>query len=272
MKRFLLLIALLALLVPSVLIAQGNVTLEGLASQVSELFTNQRTIMSRLSALETRTAPTPTQRPTSRPTSTPRPTRRPTSTPRPTRRLIPTPVPETVLVVTVSRGNARSGPGTQHSILGTVQEGNILQGPLQETSDWYQFCCVAGNQKAWVSKSLVALKSKGELSDWEKLKSSAFLISGGDLLRYNESHVGKLVYYDNVRVNQSLEDALLVYLVDDEHDDPLILIYSHKPIRIIEGDRIEFVAEVVGLHTYKTSGQGLLTVPLLRNRELRLVE
>ena len=275
MKRFIILVALLVLLVPSVLIAQSDVTLEGLAKQVSELSTNQRSILRRLSALETRTAPTPTRRPTRRatrkPTSTPRPTRRLTSTPRPTRTPTSTPVPETVLVVTI-RANARSGPGTEHSILGLVNYGTILQGPLQETSDWYQFCCIVGNQKAWIAKSLVTLKGKWEFTEWERLKSNAVLISGGDLLRYNESHVGKLVYYDNVHVGQSLEDALLIYLVDDEHEDPLILIYSHKPLRIIEGDRIEFVAEVVGLFTYETSGQGFLTVPLLRNRELRLIK
>ena len=67
MKRFLIMITVLALLVPGVLLAQDELTLEGLAakveglaSNVTEIFTTQDDLAQRLTAIETAIAPTPT--------------------------------------------------------------------------------------------------------------------------------------------------------------------------------------------------------------------
>ncbi len=84
MKRFLIIVAVLALLVPGALLAQDGLTLEGLAAEVeglaaklTEIFTAQNDIAQRLAAIETTVAPTATATSTRTPTST----RAPTSTP-----------------------------------------------------------------------------------------------------------------------------------------------------------------------------------------------
>ena len=264
MKRYLLIIALLALLIPGALLAQDELTLEDLAKRVDEIFGTQNDVVQRLSALETRTAPTPTPKAT--------PTPAPTSTPAPISTPTPIPVPDTVLVVTVARGNARSGPGTQYGILGVVTQGDVLQGPYQETDGWYQFCCVEDNQTAWISKTLVSLKQKAELTAWENARNSAIEVDGETLLRYNDDYVGKLVYFGNIIVIQSLDDRILVSLDSVNFEDPSWLIYENIRPRILEGDRIDFVARVISLYTYETSGRGALTVPLLEVVELRLAE
>ena len=79
MKRQLIIgISVLALVLPGILMAQGDITLEdlaaqveGLTSRVSDLFTTQDDLAQRLAAVETAIAPTPTATPS--PTVTPVP-------------------------------------------------------------------------------------------------------------------------------------------------------------------------------------------------------
>ena len=281
MKRYLIIIALLAILVPGALLAQDELTLENLHDKLTalvELVTSvvlrvqdlsdrvdaleEKKLDQRLSAIETRTVPTPTLTPT--PASTPTPTLTPTET--------PIPIPDTVLVVTVARGNARSGPGTQYDIVGVVTQGDTLTGPYQETEGWYQFCCVDDDETAWISKTLVSLKDKAELSAWETARGSAIEVDGETLLRYNDDYVGKLVYFSSAVVIQSLDEQVLVSLDNVTFEHIAWLIYENTSPRIITEDTIEFVALVIGLHTYQTSGRGALTVPLLEVIELRLSE
>ena len=254
---------------------EAELTLEGLAEKIEALFAGQEDLAStveelaaRVEELETRVAPTSTPTKTSTPVSTPTVTTTPSVTPTP----FPTPDPDSVIVVQVARGNVRSGPGTQYDIRAVVESGDILQGPIQETSGWYQFCCVNEGETAWISSSLVTIQSKEELTEWETARSAAVEIETEDLLRNMESHVGKHVYF-KAYVLQALEDRVLVMAEGGEGvQDLMWLIYDNSSPRLLEEDTIEFVGEVINLYTYETSGRGALTVPLLGVVEIRIIE
>lgn len=67
----------------------------------------------------------------------------------------PSPVPKPEVVVDIPRINARSGPGTDFSVLDQVLEGTRLEVVGRTPAgDWWQVCCVAG-QTAWVAAELV---------------------------------------------------------------------------------------------------------------------
>lgn len=254
---------------------EAELTLEALADRLEELMAGQEDLAStvealteRVEAMETRLAPTATPTITSTPVKTPTKGSTPTVTPTP----IPTADPDSVIVVQVARGNVRSGPGTQHSILAVVESGDILQGPIQETGGWYQFCCVNEGETAWISGTLVSVESRQELSEWETARSAAVEIDTEDLLRNIGAHIGKLVYF-KAYVFQSLEDRVLVFEGEGEDSlDVIYLLYENTSPRLIAEDKVEFVAEVIDLYTYETSGRGALTVPLLRVVALRIIE
>ena len=254
---------------------EAELTLGALAENIEELFAGQEDLAStvqelaeRVEELETRVAPTAT--PTKTATTVITPTTTPTHTVTPTP--IPTPDPDSVIVVQVARGNVRSGPGTQYDIVAVVESGDILQGPIQESSGWYQFCCVNEGETAWISGTLITVQSREELTEWEAARSAAVEIDNEDLLRNIEAHVGKLVYY-RAYVVQALENQVLVIQEDDVRIQDLIwLIYENSSPRLIAEDHVEFVAEVFDLYTYETAQYGMLTVPLLRVIEVRLVE
>ena len=173
---------------------EAELTLEALAEKIEELFAGQDDLAStveelaeRVKELETRVAPTATPTKTATPIITPTTTPTHTVTPTP----IPTADPDSVIVVQIARGNVRSGPGTQYDIVAVVESGDILQGPIQETSGWYQFCCVNEGETAWISSTLVTVQSREELSEWEAARSAAVEIDNEDLLRNMETHVGK---------------------------------------------------------------------------------
>ena len=182
-----------------------------------------------------------------------------------------TPTPQTVLVVYAAIGNVRSGPGTNFGIISSVKNGDILEGPTQEKSGWYEFCCVNDGKPGWISGSLVTVQNKADLSAWDNARSQSKSISGEDLMRNIDEMVGSLVYYRG-RVIQSLPDGILVTIEDDDYGNPVWVLYDHAPLRILEGDRVDFIGEVIGPYTYTTSGRGSLTVPLLENVEVRLLE
>jgi hypothetical protein len=94
---------------------------------------------------------TPTLTPT--PTFTPTPPATPTATPTftPTATPTPTPIPMPQAVVIVERLNARSGPGILYEPITIV----FLDDQFEVVGrnwpgDWWQICCVAGGQTAWV--------------------------------------------------------------------------------------------------------------------------
>ena len=254
---------------------EAELTLEALADRIEELFAGQQDLAStveelteRVEELETRLAPTATPTITSTPIIIPTVTTTPTVTPTP----IPTADPDSVIVVQIARGNVRSGPGTQYDIVAVVQSGDIFPGPIQESSGWYQFCCVNEGETAWISSTLVTVQSREELSEWEEARSAAVEIDTEDLLRNIEAHVGKLVYF-KAYVFQSLESVVLVFEGEDGDSlDVIYLVYENTSPRLLAEDKVEFVAEVIDLYTYETSGQGALTVPLLRVVELRIIE
>ena len=258
---------------------EAELTLEALAEKIEELFAGQDDLAStvkelaeRVEELETRVAPTATPTKTSTPVITPTVTTTPTVTPTVTPTPFPTADPDSVIVVQIARGNVRSGPGTQYDIVAVVESGDILQGPIQETSGWYQFCCVNEGETAWISGTLVTVQSREELTEWEEARSAAVEIDTEDLLRNIEAHVGKLVYF-KAYVFQSLESVVLVFEGEDGDSlDVIYLVYENTSPRLLAEDKVEFVAEVIDLYTYETSGQGALTVPLLRVVELRIIE
>ena len=258
---------------------EAELTLEALADRIEELFAGQQDLAStveelteRMEAMETRLAPTATPTKTSTPVITPTVTTTPTVTPTVTPTPFPTADPDSVIVVQIARGNVRSGPGTQYDIVAVVESGDILQGPIQESSGWYQFCCVNEGETAWISGTLVTVQSKEELSEWETARSAAVEIDNEDLLRNIESHVGKYVYF-KANVLQALEDSVLVMAEGGEGvQDLMWLIYDNSSPRLLAEDTIEFVGEVINLYTYETSGRGALTVPLLSVVELRIIE
>ena len=151
MKRYLIIgAAVLALLAPGLLIAQGELSLEGLADQVksltskvAEIFTTQDDLAQRLAAVETAIAPTPT------PTATPSPTVTATATHTTTTVPSPTPLPDEPFVTLQRRMNVQRGPGTHHDILGTAEAGvefDITGKNLN--GDWWQIDY--DGQSAWV--------------------------------------------------------------------------------------------------------------------------
>lgn len=137
-RQLIIVIAAVALVVPGVIMAQSDLTLEGLAARVegltakvADLFSTQDDLAQRLAAVETAIAPTPTA--TATPTETPAETHTATASPSPT-----TPSADPYLTIQ-RRMNVRRGPGTHHDILDTAESGtefNITGKNLN--GDWWQ--------------------------------------------------------------------------------------------------------------------------------------
>ena len=149
MKRHLIIGAVvLALLTPGLLMAQGELSLDGLAyqveslnSKVAEIFTTQDDLSQRLAAVETAIAPTPT--------ATPSPTVTATATHIATAVASPTPLPDEPFVTLQRRMNVQRGPGTHHDILGTAEAGAVFDITGKNLNgDWWQIDY--DGQAAWV--------------------------------------------------------------------------------------------------------------------------
>ncbi len=112
-------------------------------------------------ATPTALPPTPTSIP---PTATPVP---PAATPTP---LPPTPTPEPPTATpepepaepqaVASRNmNVRGGPGTNYPVIGSAATGDSFDITGKATDgSWYEVCCVAGDEKGWLSASLVTVE------------------------------------------------------------------------------------------------------------------
>ena len=80
----------------------------------------------------------------------------PTAFPTPTRITI-----DKVLVVQVELGNVRTGPGMNYDIIGKVQAGDRLDDVVEESGEWYRFCCLDGDKPGWLHSSLVTASQIG---------------------------------------------------------------------------------------------------------------
>ena len=99
-----------------------------------------------------------------------------------------------------------------------------------------------------------------------------------DLFRYNEKHIGKRVVF-RARILQALEysgsfDILAEVANPGETsvEGTVSLSYIDAPVRLLEGDEIEFIATVVGLITYQSVGAGPITVPQMLIEQSRFLE
>ena len=143
-----------------------------------------------------------------------------------------------------------------------------------------------GSAKSTPTPRATLLSEGVDQIDWETL------------FRYNEEHVGKSVAFKGkvlqvIQVEKScflgvcstnfsaIDDAtegdvaLRVAVTRSSYgswDDAVMLLYRSPPIRILEDDLVEFVAEVKGLYTYEALFGNDITVPLLEVVQLRLVE
>lgn len=110
--------------------------------------------------------------------------------------------------------------------------------------------------------------------EFDDIRDTAVTVAYDDLFRNNEVHVGKIVYYRG-EVVQALDAGgdqfqLRVNLTEDSFfwTDPVFVQYSGP--RILDDDIVEFVAEVVGLITYKAALGNEITIPHLTALDLRL--
>ncbi len=153
--RLLVVTLLLALAAPGVLLAQGELTLEGLARRVERLAAqveqiagqvarnsaSHEELAARLAAVETALVPTATS--TATETATPTATATATATPTPT-------ATQAQARLTVNRSmNVRRGPGTNFAIVGAAQPGDAFAITGRNAGgDWWRIAFSDGN--AWL--------------------------------------------------------------------------------------------------------------------------
>lgn len=300
------------LLPAALLAQDGGLTLERLAAQLERLFADQGELAARVAALETRVPPPLPSRHTAQtdgdtpppggddalpptPQSTPTPQPAPTGAPpadlglepageptphaTPGPGLAPTPIlpkplddPPTLLEVTADRANVYAGPGSHHDIIETVTKGDTFPGPLTEVNGWYYFCCLAHELSGWIARPLVTLLNTDQVPAWQAARSAAVELDLDALLRYNDDYLGKKVYFGGVQVLHAMDNALLVVIPADGWVESAWLLYENSTPRVLPRDRIEFVAQVEGLHRLDTTFGVAVTMPLLRVVALRLIE
>ena len=136
----------LTLLLPNVLQAQGNITLEGVAQSLGRLTQRFSELEERIRVIEQALDIPPTPTPTPKPTSTPTSISTPTSAPAP------------YLTVNRDRVNVRQGPGTNSPVIGTAARGQKfdIEGRNHQ-GDWYLFCCVDG-ELGWIHTSIIVVE------------------------------------------------------------------------------------------------------------------
>ena len=213
------------------------------------------------------------------PHATPPPAHEPTPHATPGTGLAPTPVqpkplddPPTLLQVTADRANVYAGPGSHHDIIETVTKGDTFPGPLTQVNGWYYFCCLAHELSGWIARPLVTLLNTDQVPAWQAARSAAVELELDALLRYNEDYLGKKVYFSDVQVLHAMDSALLVVIPAGGWVESAWLLYENSAPRVLARDRIEFVAQVEGLHRLDTTFGVSVTMPLLRVVALRMVE
>jgi len=112
-----------------------------------------------------------------------------------------------------------------------------------------------------------ATPTPGPTPTWAQWKESAEEISYDDLFRYAEDHEGKRVYYQGsvVQVMESGGRAQLRVNVTPAgfglYIDTVFLRYADPPVRVLEGDLVEFVARMNGTITYESVMGADITIP-----------
>ena len=107
----------------------------------------------------------------------------------------------------------------------------------------------------------------GPTPTWAQWKESAEEIPYDDLFRYAEDHEGKRVYYRGsvMQVMESGGRARLRVNVTPAgfgfYIDTVYLRYADPPVRVLEGDLIEFVGKMNGTHTYESILGANITIP-----------
>ena len=116
-----------------------------------------------------------------------------------------------------------------------------------------------------------------ELS-FDEARSDSIELDYKDLFRYNEVHIGKIVYFMS-KVVQVIEEDGRYYLRANVTKtlqgnwDNTVLFHVEKPsLRFLEDDIVEFVAEVEGLKTYESIFGQTITIPALSVIQFRLIE
>ncbi len=103
---------------------------------------------------------------------------------------------------------------------------------------------------------------------WTGWKASAKEIPYDDLFRYAEEHEGKRVYYQGT-VIQTLQQndvaQLRVNVATPDSDlfdlNLVFLRYNDPPVRVLEGDQVEFVGRMNGTITYESIMGAQITIP-----------
>lgn len=110
--------------------------------------------------------------------------------------------------------------------------------------------------------------------DFRDLKNAAMDVVYDDLFRNNELHIGKLVHYRGkivqVHTEQNDDYQLRVNVTEDSGSWQDTLLVQHSGQRLLEGDVIEFVGEVLGLVTYDAIFGNQVTIPHLNSIQLHL--
>ncbi len=110
----------------------------------------------------------------------------------------------------------------------------------------------------------------GPTPTWTQWKESAEEIPYDDLFRYAEDHKGKRVYYQGIVIQtlQRDDDAQLRVNVTTPHTalfdlNLVFLHYNDPPVRVLEGDQVEFVGRMNGTITYESIMGAEITIPEL---------
>lgn len=107
----------------------------------------------------------------------------------------------------------------------------------------------------------------GPTPTWAQWKESAEEIPYDDLFRYSEDHEGKRVYYQGsvIQVMERQGHARLRVNVTPAgfglYSDTVYLRYADPPVRVLEGDLIEFVGRMNGTYTYESVMGADITIP-----------
>lgn len=108
------------------------------------------------------------------------------------------------------------------------------------------------------------------------LKPQTQEVTFEELARNTERYTGKLLYFTG-EVIQVVEDSgnytmrINVTKKDFGWNDP-ILVLCNCPVRPLEQDKVEFIAEVDGRHSYKTVLGATVTLPMVTAKAFKIVE
>jgi hypothetical protein len=116
--------------------------------------------------------------------------------------------------------------------------------------------------------------SEGTSIEFHELKNSATVVTYDDLFRNNELHIGKLVHFrgEVIQVQPEKNDRyqLRINVTEDSFYWTDTVLVQHSGQRLLESDIVEFVAEVLGLHTYSAIFGNEVTLPHLLAIRLQL--